>query len=315
MRFVLLLSVVALCACHADSTAPNLPGEPPEGGPDGSAPGTDSQPPDSAAEGSDAPNADVADADAADADGSANAQCPPRIPSAGPCESSLTCMYGVDGALLPERPPCAYADVDCAGGQWVFSHNDPGTSQCGFSFDFDGNYADECTPVGGTCIDPHLHDCPTGFTAARSVLALAPAPACGPSPNAYCCLPNTPSQALGQSCFNEMQCQSGNCWGSAFAAAGLRSPTGVCTQRCTSAAECGAGFSCVGRPSCTAVDGGSCGDCLAICGDGGACGVGSCQARTTVEGTSVAACDPCVPPADGGSGDAAAPTCTLAGSP
>jgi hypothetical protein len=93
-----------------------------------------------------------------------------------------------------------------------------------------------------------------------------------------------------------------------------RAPTGVCTETCTSTAECGAAFTCVDRLNC-AVDAGPCGECLPICGDAGACAAGSCQARTTVQGTTEAACDPCVPPADAGSGDAAPPTCAQAGPP
>jgi hypothetical protein len=243
--------------------------------------------------------------------GTAPATCPATEPATGTCslDVNATCAYDVDGGLLPNGTPCAYRDFSCNNGQWLESHNDPGTSQCGYDpFGFDGGIPDDCTPAGGTCIDPGLHACASGSYGPRDQLI-----PCGPRPTTYCCLPA--AQTQGQGCIDSAQCQDGHCAGAPYLTPikGVAAGRGVCTVYCSSSAACGAGFTCVDRVPCStlAIDGGTCGHCLPSCADAGACAIGSCQSRTTVEGAGTSACDPCTPPSSDAQSNAGAGTCVL----
>lgn len=279
------LSFLVLVGCHGENTD-NLPTDE----------ATDTGVDTSVSMGSDAGS--DATPDSADAADGSDAQCPPTQPDAGSCEGNFYCTYGVDGVLLPERPPCAYRDVSCYQGQLSITHNDPGTTQCG-TFSLDGSYVDECTPAGGTCIDPHIHNCAAGSASAWSL-------SCGPSPTTYCCLSST--KADGASCMDSSQCKSRVCWGHHdFSNPG---PPGVCIETCNTMTACNAGTTCADLTGCVSLDGGPevCGLCLPTCSDAGACGVGTCQPRATLAGTTETVCDPCAPASD--AGDAAPGTCT-----
>jgi hypothetical protein len=181
IAFVFPLVALVLSGCSS-TTGDGPSGTPPDGSLADSNAVLDGAVEAGAQEG-DGPNVDISDAPT-------DSQCPLTMPDpdAGTCQGSFVCMYGTDGALLPEQPPCAYRDVSCYQGRWAIGHNDPGTSQCG-SFSFDGNYPDDCTSLGGVCIDPHIHNCPAGFAQARLVTTGGGIIACGPSPTTFCCLP------------------------------------------------------------------------------------------------------------------------------